>query len=134
MSITTARQIGYSDIDLAFKANPNIAYDIAVKRDSAAVRQSVLNILKTNHGEKPFKPNFGANLISYLFENIDSITASSMYSSIETAINNDEPRVEVLNIKISLIPDSNKINITVTVKIISTSETIFIDSSMERLR
>jgi hypothetical protein len=133
-SITTARTSEYSDIDFMFSANPNIENDIAIKRESAAIRQSVLNILRTNHGEKPFRPYFGANLTAYLFENIDQITAQSMSASIRNAITNDEPRVNILNIEIRANPDTNAINITVTVQLISTLESIDIQTNLERLR
>ena len=64
-SITTSKISDYSDIDISFKSNPNLANDVAIKKESAAIRQSVMNILKTNHGEKPFEPLYGANLIQF---------------------------------------------------------------------
>jgi phage baseplate assembly protein W len=133
-SITTSKISDYSDIDISFKSNPNLANDVAIKKESAAIRQSVMNILKTNHGEKPFEPLYGANLIQFLFENIDDITARMIMTAVEEAITNYEPRVEILNIRVSAKPDTNEINLTVTVRIISSGETIDVDSTMERLR
>jgi phage baseplate assembly protein W len=133
-SITTSKISDYSDIDISFKSNPNLANDVAIKKESAAIRQSVMNILKTNHGEKPFEPLYGANLIQFLFENIDDITARMIMTAVEEAITNYEPRVEILNIRVSAEPDTNEINLTVTVRIISSGETIDVDSTMERLR
>ena len=56
----------YSDLDVMFVAHP-ISGDIAIKKDSEAVKRSVRNILLTNNYERPFKPNFGANLRARLF-------------------------------------------------------------------
>ena len=64
-----ARQETYKDADFTFKENPN-TNDVAIKKNNEAVKQSVLNILRTNHGERPFNYFFGANLRSYLFENM----------------------------------------------------------------
>ena len=66
-SIVTTRNRKYSDLDLTFAARTT--GDIFKKTDAAAVKQSVKTILQTNFGEKPFQPNFGADLRSRLFEN-----------------------------------------------------------------
>lgn len=132
--ITTARTGTYTDLDFAMKANPNIEYDVAVMTDSAAIRQSILNILRTNHGEKPFDPLFGANLQAYLFENVDYITAAAISNDIDSAIRRDEPRVNIINVQVRARPDNNAVHITVTVEVLSTQQLIDIESSIERLR
>ena len=110
---TIARKETYSDLDFTFKQNPN-TNDVGIKKNNAAVIQSCLNILRTNNGERPFNYNFGANLRSYLFENITRITAASMATSINTALKNYEPRIEVLNTNIQAKADDNEIFIIVT--------------------
>ena len=130
---TIARQATYKDLDFTFKQNPN-TNDVGIKKDNAAVIQSVLNILRTNNGERPFNYNFGANLRSYLFENMTRITAASMASSINVALKNYEPRIEVLNTNIQARPDSNEVFITVTGRVKSTNEIVDIATTIERLR
>lgn len=132
--ITTAVNIEYSDIDFNFIANPNIEFDVAVLTEIDSVRQSVLNILRTNHGEKLFDPLFGANLTGFLFEMVDHVTAAAMSTGIEQALKRDEPRVNVVNINIKGMPDSNAIDLTVTVELISAQKIIDIETSIERLR
>jgi hypothetical protein len=129
----TARQEEYTDLDLIFTVNPNIK-DVPTKRGVNAVRQSVMNILNTNWGERPFKPYFGANLRSYLFENMNNITAAAMSSAIRMAITNYEPRVKIINVNIRTKPEDNAVDITLTVQIISTTDIFDISTSLERLR
>ena len=133
MAITTSNPSEYKDLDFLFKSNPNTG-DIGVKHQINAVRQSILNILNTNHGEKVFEPLFGANLRAYLFENSGLITSIAIADSIKEAINNYEPRVEILNVKIDNRPDLNKVGITLVVKIISINQITNIATSIERLR
>ena len=128
-----ARQVTYKDLDFTFKQNPN-TNDVGIKKDNASVIQSVLNILRTNHGERPFNYTFGANLRSYLFENMTQITAASMSTSIETALKNWEPRLEVLNTNIQAKADENDVYITVTGRVKSTNEIVDIATTIERLR
>ena len=130
---TIAREETYKDLDFTFKQNPN-TNDVGIKKNNAAVIQSCLNILRTNNGERPFNYNFGANLRSYLFENMNQITAANMASSINVALKNYEPRIEVLNTNIQSQPDDNEIYITVTGRVKSTNEIIDISTTIERLR
>ena len=130
---TIARQETYKDLDFTFKQNPN-TNDVAIKKNNAAVIQSCLNILRTNNGERPFNYDFGANLRSYLFENMNQITAANMSTSINVALKNYEPRIEVLNTNIQARADDNEVYITVTGRVKSTNEIIDISTTIERLR
>jgi len=128
-----ARQITYKDLDFTFKQNPN-TNDVGIKKDNAAVIQSCLNILRTNHGERPFDYEFGANLRAYLFENMNNITAANIGTSVNIALQNYEPRLEVLNTNVQTRSEDNEVYITVTGRVISTNEIIDIATTIERLR
>ena len=130
---TIARQATYKDLDFSFKQNPN-TNDIGIKKDNAAVIQSCLNILRTNHGERPFQYEFGANLRAYLFENMTNTTAANMATNIQVALKNYEPRIEVLNVNIQAQASENDVFITVTGRVKSTNEIIDIATTIERLR
>ena len=130
---TIARQETYRDLDFTFKQNPN-TNDVGIKKNNASISQSVLNILRTNHGERPFNYFFGANLRSYLFENMTNITAAQMSTSVNMALANYEPRIEVLNTNIQARADENEITITVTGRVRSSNEVLDISTSIERLR
>ena len=130
---TIAREELYRDLDFTFKQNPN-TNDVGIKKNNAAVIQSCLNILRTNNGERPFNYDFGANLRSYLFENLNQVTAANMSTSINVALKNYEPRIEVLNTNIQARADENEVRITVTGRVKSTNEIIDIATTIERLR
>ena len=123
----------YKDLDFSFKQNPN-TNDVGIKKNNAAVIQSCLNILRTNHGERPFDYNFGANLRAYLFENMNNVTAANMATNIQVALKNYEPRIEVLNVNVRAQAAENDVFITVTGRVKSTNEIIDISTTIERLR
>ena len=123
----------YKDLDFSFKQNPN-TNDVGIKKNNAAVIQSCLNILRTNHGERPFDYNFGANLRAYLFENMTNVTAANMATNIQVALKNYEPRIEVLNVNVKAQAAENDVFITVTGRVKSTNEIIDIATTIERLR
>ena len=130
---TIARQVTYKDLDFSFKQNPN-TNDIGIKKNNAAVIQSCLNILQTNHGERPFQAKFGANLRAYLFENMNNITAANIGTSCRLALSNHEPRLQVLNINVQTRHEDNHVYITVTGRVKSTNEILDISTTIERLR
>ena len=128
-----AREATYKDLDFSFKQNPN-TNDVGIKKNNAAVIQSCLNILRTNHGERPFDYNFGANLRAYLFENMNNVTAANMATNIQVALKNYEPRIEVLNVNVRAQAAENDVFITVTGRVKSSNDIIDIATTIERLR
>lgn len=92
----TARR-WYTDIDLNITPHPSSG-DLVLKQDKEAVKRSVRNIMLTNNYERPFKPNFGANLRGLLFELADDMTKFEIRNQITEALEMLEPRVRVDNI------------------------------------
>ena len=120
-SAIRARQSIYSDLDFRFILNPNTG-DIALKKDAEAIKQSIMNILLTSRGERPFNPEFGGNLRAYLFENFDAVTQAAMENVIVNSLRNYEPRVRVDNIIISDLSYRNALNISIDFTILSPEE------------
>jgi len=129
-----ARDRIYSDMDFAFRENP-VTGDVAIKKDVEAVKQSVLNILLTNRGEKPFDPSFGSGIRSYLFENIDAVTETLIREDIVFSLNNFEPRVVIEDLSVTAKPDNNSVDISLTVEIVNPVNVVTtIEFTVERLR
>lgn len=108
---TTKKQ--YTDIDINFNKN-EFTDDVSVKLNDNAIRQSVMNIILTRQGEKPFNPRFGVGVHKFLFENIDPLDKATFFRDVEAQLAVYEPRVRLSNIEWdeSLI-DSNQVSITV---------------------
>ena len=131
-TLISSRAVDYLDIDLTFAKKP--AGDIYKKRDAAAVKQSIKNLLLTDYYEKPFQPFFGANLRAMLFELADEDTEDEVEENIRSAINKYEPRAEILTITVNVLPDQNDMRVSVYFKIISTQETVTFTTNLSRLR
>ena len=131
-TLISSRTVDYLDVDLTFNKKP--AGDIYKKRDAAAVKQSIKNLLLTDHYEKPFNPFFGANLRGMLFELADEDTESEVINNIINAVNEFEPRVEVQDISVIVLPDQNDMRVTIIFQIISTEEIVTFTTNLSRLR
>jgi len=122
----------YQDIDLTF--TKNAAGDVFKKENAAAVRQSVKNLLLTNFSEKPFQPRFGGNLNSLLFALNTDVDDDELKEQIIESIETFEPRAEVLNITSNLRDDSHEIKVSVTFKVLNTSQVVTTNINLTRLR
>ena len=131
-TLISSRAVDYLDIDLTFAKRPS--GDVYKKKDAAAVKQSIKNLLLTDFYEKPFQPFYGANLRAMLFELADEDTEDEVEENIINAINKYEPRAEILTITVNILPDQNDMRVSVYFKIISTQETVTFTTNLSRLR
>ena len=131
-TLISSRAVDYLDIDLTFAKRPS--GDVYKKKDAAAVKQSIKNLLLTDYFEKPFQPFFGGNLRAMLFELADEDTEDEVEENIRSAINKYEPRAEILTITVNVLPDQNDMRVSVYFKIISTQETVTFTTNLSRLR
>ena len=123
----------YTDLDFRFKKTQ--LNDVYVKKDAEAVKQSVINIVTTNFGERPFQPNFGCNLRRYLFEPLDDITASVFIDVIKNGLRNYEPRVNVVNVSVREEEITNSIVLNIEFIILTPTATpAVVEIVVERLR
>lgn len=131
-SIITTRKVQYKDIDLSFTAKPN--GEIYTKRDAAAVKQAVKNLILTNHFEKPFLPFFGGNIIDLLFDLADEDIEEDVEDRIIQAINIYEPRAAVRTVNVKSDPDRNNLNVYIEFQVINTTEVVTLTTTLSRLR
>lgn len=131
-SLITAVPHQNSDIDLAFKAKPT--GDVYKKAEAAAVKQSVKNIISTNYGERPFNYYFGANLRGLLFELGDEAMEFDIEEAIKLAIQNFEPRAEILEVTTNLNDASNTLRVQTRFLIKSIDREEILETTLSRLR
>ena len=112
------------DLEMAYMRKYRPTGDITISTNNLAIKQSVLNIIKTNPGEMMHLPNFGAGLVRELFENVTPENANGIKSKIETAIEIWEPRVSLDRVVVQPDPENNAYYIDVAVIIIETNESI----------
>lgn len=131
-TLVTSRTRLYRDIDLTFEAKPS--GDIYIKKDAAAVKQAVKNLIQTNYFEKPFQPFFGADVRSMLFELADDESQDEIRDRIIRAIEQFEPRARIINVIVDAQPDYNSIKATIEFQVINSEEVVTFTTFISRLR
>ena len=102
----------FADLNLSMPIHPN-RKDITPITDIDAIKQSVKNLVLTNFGEKVFRPEFGGNVTSYLFEPVNFTTAISIREEINSVLQNFEPRIENITVQVTNDIDTNAYRVTI---------------------
>jgi hypothetical protein len=124
----------YRDIALSFEKN-NATKDVIVKRDIEAVKQSVKNLILTNHYERPFHPEIGSSVRAMLFQPMNPITANVLQRTVAECIENFEPRVRLVSVIASAQPDVNAYEVTISFYVVNVpGELITLQTMLERSR
>lgn len=123
----------FKDLDFAFIDHP-VTHDVSVLSGVDSIKQSVRNLIFTQHYEKPFHPEVGCHTTGLLFENILPSTQIMIKKSVETVINNYEPRVNLINVIVDINEDSNGYDLRIEYSIKNRPEQFVLDMFLERLR
>jgi len=107
----------FKDINLSFKRHP-VTNDVMTIRNEDAIKRSVKNIIFTILGEKPFDPDFGSIINNSLFDLNTNLSQIRVSDEIRQSLSNFEPRIENIEINVTVVPDSNELNCTVQYDIV----------------
>ena len=92
----------FKDLSIALKPHP-VTGDVATKKDQAAIRQSVSNLLSTRKTERLFNSQLGTNLEALLFELPGVIIESQLNDEISEILANYEPRININTLDITYV-------------------------------
>lgn len=124
----------FKDLNITFKPHP-VTGDLIVKKDDAAIKQSVVNLLLTSKGERPFQPDLGSDLRRLLFETLDVATASEIATNIRETLKDYEPRISILSIEVDANYDDNGFDVALEFEIIGREDfPVAIEFFLERTR
>ena len=108
-----ATKLSFKDININFKKHP-VTNDLVVSRDASAIKQSIVNLLLTNRGERLFQPEYGSDIRSQLFEPLDYATAANVKRLILYSIQQFEPRIVVRTLTCRPNFDDNGFDVEMT--------------------
>lgn len=85
----SAQSVIYSDVNL----DVNTESDLELVYNEDAINKSVVTILGTRKGSRPFRRNFGSYVNDILFDPMDDVTVKRLRREIVDAIQEWEPRI-----------------------------------------
>ena len=132
----------FSDLDLSFLPSPGTPnvngvvgkYDVAKKYDENAIKQSIRNLVLTNHYERRFHPEIGSQVSSLLFEPNTPMLNAMLTRAIINTIQNHEPRVVLMDVQINSNPDNNAVYVSIMFRIVNTTQPVSVKFTLQRTR
>lgn len=123
----------FSDLDFNFTKNP-ISKDISRKIDVEAIKQSMKNLIRTMYYERPFNSKIGSPVNNLLFEPASPMVGIMLKKAIEQTITNFEPRVDLEQVVVTMLPDEYTVNIEIHYTILGTQSLQTFNVILERTR
>jgi len=107
MPVQLSRRIrDFTDISLSFQANP-VTGDITTLKNERAIQNALKNCIMISTKSVAFNPDFGSIVNESLFELNDEFVLHDIKEEIERTIAYNEPRVEVIDVKVESSEDSS---------------------------
>jgi phage baseplate assembly protein W len=128
-----ARTRIFSDLSLAFSINP-ISKDVNPVTDIEAVKNAIKNLVLTNFHDRPFNPTLGSGLTALLFEPATVFTRGAIKNAILKVINNHEPRVSDIDVKVQDDSERNAYRVTVIFRVFYNDIVNDVEFFLTRLR
>ena len=123
----------FSDFVNSFAKSP-FGDQLGKLTNEKSVSQSLKNLILTNLGERLFQPFVGSNVNSVLFENNTANTLSDLEFYIQNTIENNEPRVNLIQVLINSDYSENGISITLIYNLINNPEPVSFSFFLKRVR
>jgi phage baseplate assembly protein W len=85
-------------------------------------KYNLINFLLTDPRERPFSPNFGAGLRSFLFEQLETNTTQDLQTMLISQIESNFPNVNIISLAVTSDVNIGAINIEFSYNIRNTKE------------
>ena len=96
----------FRDISLSFTKHP-VTNDIVALKNEDAIKRSVVNLIRTQLGERFFEPIIGTSLEGSLFELSHPEIRISLEGEIKILLENYEPRISTNSVRVDPSPDDS---------------------------
>jgi phage baseplate assembly protein W len=106
-------------VAIPFSAD-NVFTSVYTTKDQT--KYNLINFLLTDRRERPFNPNFGAGIRSYLFEQIENNTLDDIQLAITSKIETYFTNVKIKELSVSGDINNSTINIVFSYVLVNTSE------------
>ena len=111
------KSTSFKDISLSFTPHP-VTKDLPILANERAIVRSVRNLVETIPTERFFDSSIGTDIRDSLFENFERSTVMIIEDQVREVLDNFEPRVSDVGVKVDADPDGNEFEVTVFFEIV----------------
>jgi phage baseplate assembly protein W len=96
----------YINITYPFKNSPNGFFLNLNSTDADAIKSDLMHLLLTRKGQRLYNPDFGTNLLKYIFEPEDNMSFEALKDEVTNTIKKYLPMLSVKSITVTQSEDS----------------------------
>jgi len=91
----------YININFPFKNSANGFFLDINSDEDAAIKADLMHLILTRKGQRLYLPDFGTELLRFIFEPNDDLTLSMIKDEIKTVVKKYLPNLSITDIKVS---------------------------------
>lgn len=122
----------YINIIYPFRDSPKGFFLDLSQTDSDAIKSDLMHLVLTRKGQRLYNPDFGTDLLKFIFEPNDGLTLAGIKSEITTVIKKYLPKLNIDEISVVESPESEyaavvTIKYTITDDVFTTQDLVIIN-------
>jgi phage baseplate assembly protein W len=122
----------YININYPFQ-NSNKGFFLDLNSDlNAAIKADLIHLIITRKGQRLYNPDFGTDLLKYIFEPEDGLTLNSVKDEVNTSVKKYLPNLKINNLTVEQSTESDyaavvRIDYTITNDVFNATDFIIIN-------
>lgn len=121
----------YININYPFKDSKKGFFLDLTEQDNQAIKADLLHLILTRRGQRLYNPDFGTDLIRFIFEPNDALTEEGIKDEIRTVVKKFLPKLKLDEIIIAASDESEyaavvTISYTISDDVFSTSDMVVV--------
>jgi phage baseplate assembly protein W len=122
----------YININYPFK-NSDKGFFLDLNSDlNAAIKADLMHLIITRKGQRLYNPDFGTDLLRYIFEPNDALTLNMVKDEVNTAVKKYLPNLKINNLTVEQSTESDyaavvRIDYTITNDVFNVTDFIIIN-------
>jgi len=122
----------YINIDYPFKNSPKGFFLNLNSDDRSAIKADLMHLILTRRGQRLYNPDFGTDLLRFIFEPNDSLTLSGIKQEITNVVKKYLPNLQVNEVSVTPSEESEyaavvRIDYTITDNVFETTDFVIIN-------
>lgn len=121
----------FINIQYPFKNSEKGQFIMLTETDKDAIKSDLMHLILTAKGERFYKPDFGTNLLRFIFEPNDGYTEAGIIEEISSVVTKYLPNLKVTSVSIETDPNNEytavvSINYNITEDVFQSSDVAII--------
>lgn len=122
----------YININYPFKdSNKGFFLDLTTENNDA-IKADLMHLILTRKGQRLYNPDFGTDLLKFIFEPQDGLTLEKVTGEIKDVVKKYLPKLQVNEVTVTPSPDSEhaaviRIDYTITDDVFNTTDFVIIN-------